>query len=534
MLHYRLLRFAILGLCLLVGLLPAGATGYAQGEDQFLQFNVPVTVNLVTGQTVIRTFAVTQGDSFVVRLTPLSDYTFTAVLIDPGQQIALPVPGPDGALTHQVSGAPQNGMYSLVIQATSGTGDMEVLVSSQDPAALSLPPGESVIDVQTSDVRYGLVPLSGLAGMMRLSLQAVSPVAGLTPDAMLPAITLHRSDMEGAALSVGAGTLSSLTVTLPSQVAYTLVVHAGQPGQQIRFGWAASEAPDSGEQPGQVATLAQPGGAGDSTPSSSSVGPCQVTFTGPVNVRSGPSLAHPIIGAGQPGLVFPVTGRNFDASWWQVSHGSGQTGWLSNQIDAVITQGDCSAVPQANFPAAPTATPTLTPTPMVTSTPTPTTSVTPMVSPTPTYTPTSTPANQPVATLNFSLPPSSGVASRTSGFVPDPAAFGMTGGGPVNVAYLGGGCSGYTASAPNLRVNYTAGAFPLLRFYFTGGADSTMVINTPGGSYICVDDSFGTLHPTIDFNSPASGAYDIWIGSFNAGGAVAGTLYVTENSGNHP
>ncbi len=527
MLRYRLLRFAVLALCLLLGLLPAGGLGYAQGEDQFLQFDVPVTVNLVTGQTVIRTFAVTQGDSFVVRLSPLSNYAFTAVLIDPAQQITLPLPDADGVYTHQVSAAPQSGMYSLVMQATSGAGDMEVLVSSQGAALPFLPLGEVVIDVQANAVRYGLALPDGLAGSMRLALQA----AGLPPDGLLPAITLERSDTGEAALSLGAGTLSSLVAVLPSQVTYTLVIHAGQPGQQVRVGWAASEAPESTGQPDQAATLAQPSGAEGTLPGSAT-GPCQVTFAGPVNVRTGPSLAHPIIGAGQPGLVFPVTGRNFDASWWQVSFDGGRTGWLSSQIDAVITEGDCSAVPQANFPAAPTA--TYTPTPAPTLTPTPTFTPTSMYSPTPTLTPTYTLTSPPAATLNFSLPPGSGVTSRTSGFVPDPAAFSMAGGGPVNVSYLGGGCSGYTTSAPNLRVNYTAGAFPLLRFYFTGVADSTMVINTPGGSYICVDDSFGTLNPTIDFNSPASGAYDIWIGSFAAGGSVVGTLYVTENSGNHP
>ena len=127
-----------------------------------------------------------------------------------------------------------------------------------------------------------------------------------------------------------------------------------------------------------------------------------------------------------------------------------------------------------------------------------------------------------------------GSTALTSGFVPDPFAVGITAGGPANVSYLGGGCSGYTTSAPSFSVNYTSGAFPTLRFYFIGSGDTTMIINSPSGSYFCVDDSFGTLNPTIDFNTPSSGRYDVWIGTFNAGGSVGGTLYVTENTGNHP
>jgi len=61
-----------------------------------------------------------------------------------------------------------------------------------------------------------------------------------------------------------------------------------------------------------------------------------------------------------------------------------------------------------------------------------------------------------------------------------------------------------------------------------------MIVNTPGGSYVCVDDSFGTLHPTTDFDSPASGRYDIWVGTFAPDATVAGTLHVTENTSLHP
>jgi hypothetical protein len=118
--------------------------------------------------------------------------------------------------------------------------------------------------------------------------------------------------------------------------------------------------------------------------------------------------------------------------------------------------------------------------------------------------------------------------------VPDPHTLAANAGGPVNVGYLGGGCTGYTTEAPTYSVNFTSGAFPLLRFYFVGAADTTMIVNSPAATYACVDDSFGTLNPTVDFNVPTGGRYDVWIGTFGAGGSTAGTLYVTENSGNHP
>ncbi len=110
----------------------------------------------------------------------------------------------------------------------------------------------------------------------------------------------------------------------------------------------------------------------------------------------------------------------------------------------------------------------------------------------------------------------------------------VTGGGPASVSYLGSGCSGHTTVAPTYSVNYTSGSFSLLRFYYIGDGDATMIVNSPSAAFPCVDDSFGTLNPTVDFNTPSSGRYDIWIGTFASGDSSAGTLYVTENSGNHP
>ena len=42
------------------------------------------------------------------------------------------------------------------------------------------------------------------------------------------------------------------------------------------------------------------------------------------------------------------------------------------------------------------------------------------------------------------------------------------------------------------------------------------------------------VNPTLDFNSPAGGRYDTWIGSFAPRASVSGTLYVTEDTYSYP
>jgi hypothetical protein len=198
-------------------------------------------------------------------------------------------------------------------------------------------------------------------------------------------------------------------------------------------------------------------------------------------------------------------------------------------------------------PVAPTSTPTV-----PTSTPTVPSSTPTIPSPTPTaLTPTATSPllihqihgplliktvlPLPQGKLDYMANANYGEANLSAGFAPEPYSVGMTSGGNVDVSYLGSSCMGFTTSAPDLRVNYGGGGASLLRIYFVASAnDATMVINDPYGNFYCVDDSFGTMNPTIDFNNPAGGTYDIWIGSYASNANISGTLYLTENSGNHP
>ncbi len=260
-----------------------------------------------------------------------------------------------------------------------------------------------------------------------------------------------------------------------------------------------------------------------------------------INVRSGPGLSYSIVTHLSPTTTAPVYGRLPDNTWLQVNV-NGVIGWVSTTV--VTLGGSCGGVPVVippTLPPAPTATPTMmvTATALSFDTPTPTATSGGLIHP-----PINLSLIAPVGSLVLQLPtplhlnytgnPNYGNANLSAGFSPDPYSVGAMSGGAVDVSYLGGSCSGFATAAPDLRVNY-GGSGSLLRFYFVGSnGDATMVVNDPYGNFYCVDDLFGTVNPTIDFNNPAGGAYDIWIGSYATNTSVSGTIYITENSGNHP
>lgn len=138
--------------------------------------------------------------------------------------------------------------------------------------------------------------------------------------------------------------------------------------------------------------------------------------------------------------------------------------------------------------------------------------------------------------LNYRLQPTFGSEDLTSGFAPDPFSVEVVSGGPIDATYLGGGCRGFATAAPDFDVTYTAGDLSLLRFYFVadGADDTTLIINAPDATWHCNDDAPGTIDPQVDFQNPAPGLYDVWIGSYEAGAEINGTLYVTELESNHP
>jgi len=89
-----------------------------------------------------------------------------------------------------------------------------------------------------------------------------------------------------------------------------------------------------------------------------------------LNVRSGPGIGYPILGALRAGQSAEVSGISADGNWLQIAYARVPqgSGWVARRY--VLVSGDLSVVPVLPAPPLPTATPT--PTATITPTPLPT------------------------------------------------------------------------------------------------------------------------------------------------------------------
>lgn len=128
---------------------------------------------------------------------------------------------------------------------------------------------------------------------------------------------------------------------------------------------------------------------------------------------------------------------------------------------------------------------------------------------------------------DFNKSPSFGSTSLEAGFTPDPYTVSLSSGGNIEADNLGGDCAGYIADAPDYRLNYDAGSLSLT-ISVSASVDTTLVINTPNGNWVCDDDSGGNLDPKVTFSKPSSGQYDIWVGTYGNSSMEPAVLQFTE------
>lgn len=119
---------------------------------------------------------------------------------------------------------------------------------------------------------------------------------------------------------------------------------------------------------------------------------------------------------------------------------------------------------------------------------------------------------------NWRATPVFGTVNLRAGFSPDPTTRTVAAGGSSRNPISGEGCEGYlNLGAPDLDLNYDHGTGSLpLTISAASNSDISMVVYTPDGRWICDDDSGGDLNPSITFENPQSGNYNIWIATYNA------------------
>ncbi|MGE4055998.1 MAG: hypothetical protein AB7F99_14475 [Vicinamibacterales bacterium] len=133
---------------------------------------------------------------------------------------------------------------------------------------------------------------------------------------------------------------------------------------------------------------------------------------------------------------------------------------------------------------------------------------------------------------DFNLAPTAGETTLVNGFEPDPHEVSLTVGGGKSIDASTGpsACYGFIRNAPDYRLQYTAGSYPLF-ISANSETDTTIIVNDPNGDWLCDDDSGGNLNPLVTIDSPISGQYDVWVGTFDRANTAQATLRISEIAG---
>ncbi|MDE0199116.1 MAG: SH3 domain-containing protein, partial [Caldilineaceae bacterium] len=136
-------------------------------------------------------------------------------------------------------------------------------------------------------------------------------------------------------------TLLVLTTSIHEQEMSELEPVLVEMVRRLRWTEPAAAEPDDADQMDAEPADAEPG-----DPETADVEPAGVsllTVDGVLTVRRGPASIYAVMGELETGQQHPVTGRNFDGSWWQIEY-EGQSGWVFGEDLAI---SDVENVPVA-------------------------------------------------------------------------------------------------------------------------------------------------------------------------------------------
>ncbi|MCC6303849.1 MAG: peptidase S1 [Rhodobacteraceae bacterium] len=133
-----------------------------------------------------------------------------------------------------------------------------------------------------------------------------------------------------------------------------------------------------------------------------------------------------------------------------------------------------------------------------------------------------------LACPNWRGTPHFGSIELGAGFQPDPYIRNVTVGGTIPLQRcFNGGYQGYVTTRPDFDLYWSGSANQLTIAVACGGTDAILLVSDPGGDWHYSDDYRGS-NPALTFANPATGLYDIWIGSYDGARRIPGQLMITE------
>lgn len=120
-----------------------------------------------------------------------------------------------------------------------------------------------------------------------------------------------------------------------------------------------------------------------------------------------------------------------------------------------------------------------------------------------------------------------------------PHAVTVRSGGPIDIYENHPNCAGYAEALADFGLFYHAaplegtvlGEYPPyhLHIYVKAAADTTLLVRTPSGNWVCSDDANGH-NPHVEFFSPETGQYAIWVGTFGETSTHDAELFITDGT----
>lgn len=140
---------------------------------------------------------------------------------------------------------------------------------------------------------------------------------------------------------------------------------------------------------------------------------------------------------------------------------------------------------------------------------------------------TSAAAASPAAAQDPERAPLFGDLTLAARFREDPRMIDVRAGGELDARRVAPDCAGFVAARPAVRLTYTAANQPLI-LSVASGADTTLIVNGPDNHWYCNDDGGRGNNPSLRFDNPQTGRYEIWVGTRSARRPERARLHISE------